>query len=272
MGETPNQKKCCEIVVQLLARMTNSLPANEFAPDELDQEKKATDWHVDLKGTSYWIEHTQIEPYDGALKGDEKFLRFISQLRMEVTAPVPDHVEVNICVSYKVYDFSSRTINANAREAALRINRIIPLITDLNDDQPYKEISININGLEIRILATTRTPHGGHTNFTRLSPPALESLRNSRIEKAFISKLKKFQGLPKRNNKAVLALEFSDQSLSSHLLILDAIDQIYQMREFSFDEVFLIDSQPGNWMAWHVVHGTHLRSQRRQPIPTDWYQ
>ncbi|PKR57917.1 hypothetical protein [Thalassospira lohafexi] len=276
MGETANQEKCCEIVVRILEKITHSKRTNESSPDKEDRNNKATELHVELNKNSYWIEHTQIEPYENALRSNSKFSKIHDELEKQKFANVPSHASVQISFSHKLYEVSDREVGQFARKSALWINSILPRSEDLGDHKFFEDSTI-IDEIELKVLITTKGL-GGSMLFSRFPPMNLEISRLTRTKRAFTEKSKKFSAFTASKDKSVLVLEFNDIALSEPNLIINKIEQVYQAKNINrneapiLDEVFLIDSDEDRWMVWHVIHDQKLCSKRREPIPKTWYQ
>lgn len=266
MGETPNQKECCNIVVSILERLDNDVGHDQYAPDEHEQRNPATDWHVSFAGKHYWIEHTQIEPYEKAIEGDVKFGPLDAILKAKEYASVPDHVSLTIGISHKVYNISPKIFSAFAEQLTIAVNEKIPSLRDLNEDVPFRNIHFKINGIEISFMATIKTHKGGNISFTRIVPTNLEDLRFIRIERAIREKSKKFQDLVGPNNKAVLILEIKDTILSAHPNIISKIEKLYANASYVPNELFLIDSYQSPWQVWHLISNQQIKPDRYQML------
>jgi hypothetical protein len=262
MGETPNQRECCDIVVRILENTENDIGRDQYAPDERQQETKAADWHVCLAGKHYWIEHTQIEPYEQAIKSGAKYRQLLQKLEEAKFVSLPGHVGLIVSVSHNTYDLQNRDIAETARKAVVEINKRIPSFTNLNDDEFSKQIRFTVDPIEFRLLATTRTPHQGKVCFDRLSPSDLEALRFARIERALSEKIEKFRTISADGNNTVLVLEFEDYILSNHSAIISKIEQICADGSNVPDELFLIDTSQARRQVWHVINNRKIKPDR----------
>jgi len=262
MGETPNQRECCDIVVRILESTENDIGLDQYAPDERQQEIKAADWHVSLAGKHYWIEHTQIEPYANAIKSDAKYLQLLRQLEETTFEPLPNHVGLIIRVSHNTYDLRQRDLAEITRKATGEINKRIPGFTNLNDDEFSLQTRFTVGPIEFRLLATTKTPHQGEVFFKRLSPVNLEELRYARIERALSEKIEKFRTISGDENNTVLVLEFKDHYLSDHSAIISKIEKICADGSNVPDELFLIDTSQSRRQVWHVISNRKIKPDR----------
>jgi hypothetical protein len=266
MGETPNQKKCCTLVVSYLEKITGETGRNQYAPDERVPDKLTTDWHVELGELHYWIEHTRLEPYKNAIRGDKKYSRLVEYLKMSDYRPLPHDMAVSIGISHRVHRVPGRDISTYAKRVAYAINQHIRTLGTITRDDKFRATHLDVDGIDIVFSPASNTANAGEISFSRTTPPRLDELRLARLERTLAKKSRKFEQLKEPPHKTVIVLEFSDVAASDQTTIIDKIDILHANGAQFPDELFLINTASTPWMTWHLISNRQLRENRRVQI------
>lgn len=78
------ERRACDAVARCLEDIGGFLRSGAHCPEDLAKGQSAIDYAFNLGNTAFAFEHTVVEAFEGQLRTDEQFARFIAKLRWTI--------------------------------------------------------------------------------------------------------------------------------------------------------------------------------------------
>jgi hypothetical protein len=246
ISDRSRERRACDAVARCIECVANLKRANAFYPEENAKGRSAVDYAFDLGNEKYRFEHTVVEAFDGQLRMDEQFSKFIGPVEAALDYQLPKNAYFSLWFSIdpasgmkpkavsqlqaEIIAWVKITANELVAEAAQtpRRSRRSPRRT-----MPGSNVALELHE---DLLACM----GGRLMAGRVAPRKYDELRIARVKQAVDRKLPKLADC--RPASTVLVLENRDGALSNHWLISDCVEEAIQGRSDKPDEIWLVDA------------------------------
>jgi hypothetical protein len=214
----------------------------------LAKGQSAVDYAFNLAGLPYAFEHTVVEAFEGQLRSNEQFGKFVEPIEAALDRRMPGGAYFALVFPIdpsnglkpkaiarkqtEIIDWAKATapelIKDAASASARQLRRTRPSRSMPNNDVTLEFCEDVIGGMGGRLLAQRKAPKGH------------DHLRILRVQQAVVDKLPKLAKC--KPARTVLILENRDMALSNHWLISDCLEKALETRSDTPDEVWLIDA------------------------------
>jgi hypothetical protein len=241
------ERRACDAVARCLEGIAGHQRIGAHCPEDLAKGQSAVDYAFDLVGLSYAFEHTVVEAFDGQLRTDEHFGRFVERIEAALDHQMPSNgyfvllfpTDPSNGMKPKAIARKQAEIIAWARAAALELSKAAQLTSrQLWQSPPSRDMPNNDITLSFR--EDINGDIGGRLLAQRKAPKNYEQLRISRVRQALDGKLPKLAKC--RPVRTVLVLENRDMALSNHWAISESLEKALLGRPDIPDEVWLVDA------------------------------
>lgn len=241
------ERQACDAVARCLEGILKQQRSGAHHPEDFANGKSAIDYAFNLAGERYALEHTVVEAFEGQLRADEHFGKFVDPIVVALDHRMPSG-------AYFILEFPIDPSNGmNPKAIARKQTEIVTwtktvapeLISDaasltvrqLRQSPPRRDMPDNEVTLFFRedVLGM-----GGRLLPQRKAPTRYEQLRISRVQQAVVDKLPKLANC--KPARTVLVLENRDGALSNHWVISECLEIALGDRSDVPDEVWLVDA------------------------------
>lgn len=262
-----NEDRVCEAIVAMLERELKAAREDLTFP-ERDGSGPPVEMRLTLRGQSFAIEHTLLEPFPGAINAGLAFAELAEDLRTRLhgTMPAPGTYELIFPVDpasrrhRRTYSALRARIEEWVIAAAQEMQAECPerLPRDVSPRGYFERRSTAIEGLDLvlrrRVHWSESGKHDGSLFLTRSIGDDLEEQRRARLAAALAKKLPKLSACKAEGDHTVLILEYSDIALTNHGLVAEHLEALWSERSDWPDEVVIVDTTcEGNWHAVRPV-------------------
>jgi hypothetical protein len=242
------ERRACDAVARCLEGVTGHQRSGAYYPEDSAGGQSAIDYAFDLAGLQYAFEHTVVEAFDGQLRTNEHFGKFVEPIEASLDRQMPDSgyftllfpIDPSNGLRPKAVARKQAEIIAWAKTAALELTEQAALLSShqLRRLPPSRDMPNNDVTLSFR--EDINGDMGGRMLAQRKAPKNYEQLRIRRVLQAVGDKLPKLAKC--KPARTVLVLENRDMALSNHWVISEGLEKNLQARSDIPDEVWLVDA------------------------------
>ncbi len=201
---TDNERKACDAVTRTLEQRAGTLRADTRAPEDL-RHAAPIEYAFELAGRTYAVEHTIVEAFDGQIRSDVDFGRFVEPIAKALDRNMPPPGKFLLCFPIDPSGGLSRKAIAEAQERI--VDWVRRSAADLHAECPQPPSKARnphghsenrkgvVAGVELTLFRETwegmPAAAVGRLFVQRFAPPGYESLRIDRLKKAMSDKLPK---------------------------------------------------------------------------------
>jgi hypothetical protein len=204
----------------------------------------------------YALEHTVVEAFDGQLRADDHFGKFVEPIVATLDHHLPNNgyfaltfpINPSMGMKPKAAENRQNEIIAWVKTAALDLSQQATLLSsrEIWRSPPTRNMPDSNITLEFREDSTGAV--SGRLMAQRTAPANYEQLRQVRLNQAVAAKLPKLEKC--RPSRTVLVLENRDGTVSNDMLIEDCLNIALNGRSDASDEVWLVDAvHSGFWVS-----------------------
>lgn len=261
------ETQVCAAVAALLEREAG-IDCRDVSYPEKDASGPPVDLRFRLGMQRFAVEHTLIEPFERALASGLDFLDLTEALRSKLNGSMPTPgtwyllfpVDPAGGRPLKTHPRLRDQIEAWVHAAATELLAEYPERRGRDSDPQgyFGSRRTEIDGLALQLQRRVHwSEHGKHDGtlfLSRIVAPNLEVQRVARIRRAIESKLPKLTACKLEGDATVLALEYSDIALTSHISIAEALQSLWKERVDWPDHVIIVDTTLDKpWQAYRPV-------------------
>lgn len=259
-----NEAELCEIVVRKLEEALGVSRGRMTRP-EVDGSGPPVDLRVELGDARYALEHTLIEPFEGAIEFASEFGELINEVVEALDRSMPHPGLYVLTFPLHPTDGRHRRTHAELRSAIINWTRAAA--DDLYDQMPERRsrdhlphgfeetVRGEVLGLELslrrRVHWSDNAKHDGRLFVQRTVGDDIEARRRSRIAVALDRKLGKLAACALAGDCTVLILEYDDIALSHQVLIARALQHELSERTNVPEQIILAETGVDE-RQWHL--------------------
>ena len=90
ISDRSRERRACDAVARCIEGVANLKRANAFYPEDNVKGRSAVDYAFDLGNEQYRFEHTVVEAFDGQLRMDEQFGKFVNPIEAALDYRLPN--------------------------------------------------------------------------------------------------------------------------------------------------------------------------------------
>jgi hypothetical protein len=259
MTTTPDrsrERKACDAIARCIEELAGVKRSGAFCPEEIANGQSEIDYTFDLDLQKYALEHTVIEAFDGQLRADDHFAKFVGPIEAALDRQLPRGGYFQLLFPI---DPSSGMRPAEVRRKQSDIIAWARTAAyDLAEEvaaSPAKRRRSEMSGKTMPDADVTLYFYedvlgvmGSRLMAVRKAPRNYEELRVARIHESIRRKCPKLEKW--KPARTVLVLENRDMALSNHWVISDTLELGLQGRSDVPDEVWLVDGvHSAFWIA-----------------------
>ena len=216
-----------------------------------------------LGSNRYVLEHTRIDPFEGAVRIGIKFSDFAKPIvdHFSGVLPGPAYHTLALPQDLDLGGKSRRQIAAIQEALVDWISAEGPRLYDLAATSRYSQSLASTEGefpgllpypasLSCHLSGPPSDAEAGMFSIARAPDDDLEQQRLGRLTRALAEKCPKLQRCKDRGARAILVLECKDIALSNSVSIRAALNRATQERADIPDEIYLVETKVETWYAW----------------------
>lgn len=242
------ERRACDAVARCLECIAGYKRVGAHCPEDLAKGQSAIDYAFNLAGFPYAFEHTVVEAFDGQLRTNEHFGKFVEPIEAALDRQMPSSgyfillfpINPSNGMKPKAIARKQADIVAWAKTAA---TELVEEATQLSKRQLWRSppsSDMPNNDVTLSFLENISGDMGGRLLAQRKAPKNYEQLRISRVLQVVDDKLPKLAKC--KPARTVLVLENRDIALSNHWVIAECLEKALQSRLDIPDEVWLVDA------------------------------
>jgi hypothetical protein len=241
------ERKACDAVARCLEELARERRSSAFCPEDIAIGQSEIDYVFDLDERKYALEHTVIEAFDGQLRADDHFAKFVEPIEAALDRQMPREgyfkllfpIDPSSGMKPAEIRRKQNEIVAWARSAAYDLAEAATarLPSRRSREEPSKtmpdaDVTLSFHEDILGVM-------GSRLMAGRKAPKNYEELRAARIKESVRRKLPKLARW--KPARTILVLENRDGALSNHWVISDTLEFAIEGRPDRPDEVWLVD-------------------------------
>lgn len=258
-----HEGRCCDAVLRVLERRTGEVRDDLHVDPRGGAGAGRVDVCVRLGSDRYVLEHTRIDPFEGAVRIGIKFSEFVKPIMHHLSGvlPGPAYHTLALPQDPDLGGKSKKQIAAIQEALVAWISTEAPRLYDLAATSDMLQSRASTEGefpgllpyraaLSCCLSGPPSDTEPGMFAVVRASDDDLEQQRLGRLRRALSEKCPKLQRCKDRGARTVLLLECEDIALSNSVSIRATLSQAAEERADVPDEIYLVETKVETWYAW----------------------